>query len=353
MYQLDTNAPNFAEADDYVRRFFMYVDPDSEVILAMYGVTVARTLAAMEKGWTFPNPEDLLPRNVEHMRDMFFQEQQHGAKDMVDAETQIASFPDVYFRLRDVLEKSGSSAKDVARVVSTDVALTAKILKLINSPLYGFADRIDSVSHAVSLLGVREVSNLALGISTINFFKDIPAELIDMRTFWKHSISVGIFAKLLAGRINGAATERLFTGGLLHDVGRLILFKKLPYASTQALIYSRENMVPLVDAETETFGYDHTDVGETLLTAWNFPPEMINLVKHHHSPSSAQDPMEPSVIQVADNLANAAEISSGGKFVLPGITEGVWERLGIETSAIEPLMELYDQHIEEIFDSFV
>jgi putative nucleotidyltransferase with HDIG domain len=139
----------------------------------------------------------------------------------------------------------------------------------------------------VSLLGVKEVSNLALGISTINLFKDIPPELIDMRTFWKNSISVGIFSKLLAARVRGANTERLFTGGLLHDVGRLILFKKLPYASTQALIHARSNMLPVVDAEADVFGYDHTEVGRTLLTAWNFPQEMIDLVRHHHSPMEA------------------------------------------------------------------
>lgn len=353
MYQLDTNSPHFAEADDHVRRFFMYVDPDHEAILAIYAVALARTAQAMEKGWTIPDPEQLMPSNVEHLRDMFYQEQKGGAKEMVDAETQVASFPDVYFRLREVLEKSVSSSKDVAGVVSTDVGLTAKLLRLVNSPLYGFAERIDSVTHAVSLLGVKEVSNLALGISTINFFKDIPPELMDMRTFWKHSISVGIFAKLLAGQIKNAPTERLFTGGLLHDVGRLILFKKLPYASTQALIYARENMVPLVDAEQETFGYDHTDVGRTLLEAWNFPAEMTELVARHHNPKEAAEPLEPGVIQVADNLANAAEISAGGKFVLPGIDQGVWEGMGIPASSIESLMELYDLHIEEVFESFL
>ncbi len=353
MYQLDTNSPLFAEADDYVRRFFMYVDPDHEAIVALYGASLARTMEALKKGWTFPTAEELMPRNVEHLRDMFYQEQEAGAKEMVDAETQVASFPDVYFRLREVLDKKASSAKDVAKVVSTDVGLTAKLLKLVNSPLYGFSERIDSVTHAVSLLGVKEVSNLALGISTINFFKDIPPELMDMRTFWKHSISVGIFAKLLAGQIKNAPTERLFTAGLLHDVGRLILFKKLPYASTQALIYARENMVPVVDAEQETFGYDHTDVGRTLLTAWNFPEEMTTLVACHHNPLTAPDPLEPGVIQVADNLANAAEISAGGKYVLPGIGDGVWERMGIPATAVEGLLELYDMHIEEVFESFL
>lgn len=353
MYQLDPGAPHFAEADEYVRQFFMYVDPDSEAILEIYAITLARTIAALEKGWELPSPNQLMPANVEHLNDMFYQEQKGGAREMVDAETQVASFPDVYFRLREVLDKPASSAKDVAEVVVTDVGLTAKILKLVNSPLYGFADRIDSVPHAVSLLGVKEVSNLAMGISTINFFKDIPRELIDMRTFWKHSISVGIFSKLLAARISGAPTERLFTGGLLHDVGRLILFKKLPYASTQALIYSRENMVPLVDAEFETFGYDHTDVGQTLLEAWNFPQEMVELVKLHHTPMKAKEPLEAAVIQIADNLANAAEISAGGKFVLPGISEGAWELTGIATDDIAPLMELYDLHIEEVFESFI
>jgi putative nucleotidyltransferase with HDIG domain len=353
VYQIDTSAANFPEADNYVRGFFLYVDPDHEAMVALYRVTVARTLAALRTGWTFPTIDQLMPRNVEHLRDMFYQEQESGAQEMVDAETKIASFPDVYFRLREVLDRPTSSADDVANVVGTDVALTAKLLKLVNSPLYAFAERIDSVPHAVSLLGVREVSNLALGISTINFFKDIPPELIDMRTFWKHSISVGIFSKLLAARVRGANTERLFTGGLLHDVGRLILFKKLPYASTQALIHARSNMLPVVDAEADVFGYDHTEVGRTLLTAWNFPQEMIDLVHYHHTPMDAPDPLDAAVVQLADNMANAVEIPAGGKFVLPGLSAGAWERLGLSPQSIEPLMELYDLHIEEVTETFL
>ncbi|WP_245588339.1 HDOD domain-containing protein [Desulfocurvus vexinensis] len=353
MYQIDTRAADFPEAESYVRGFFLYVDPDHEAMVALYRVTVARTLAALRAGWTFPTIDQLMPRNVEHLRDMFYQEQQGGPREIVDAETKIASFPDVYFRLREELDRPTSSADDVARVVGTDVALTAKLLKLVNSPLYGFAERIDSVPHAVSLLGVKEVSNLALGISTINFFKDIPPELMDMRTFWKHSISVGIFSKLLASRVRGAGVERLFTAGLLHDVGRLILFKKLPYASTQALLHARSNMLPVVDAEGEVFGYDHTEVGQTLLAAWNFPPEMTALVRHHHSPMEAPSPLDAAVVQVADNMANAAEIPAGGKFVLPGVSPGAWELLKLSPETIEPLMELYDLHIEEVLETFL
>ena len=299
-----------------------------------------------------PTEDQRLARNLEFMKDLFHIGE-GSARDIVNHETELATFPDIYFRIKEVLDAPQSSAKDIADVVSTDVGLSAKLLKLVNSPFYGFADTIGSIAHAVSLVGIKEISTLALGISTINFFKDIPPELMDMKTFWRHSLSCGIFARLLGSQISGASPDRLFTAGLLHDVGRLIIFKKQPYASVQALLYARENMVPLVDAEAEALGYDHTEVASLLLSAWNFPASILDAISHHHAPKASQNPMEAAVIQIADNLTNAVEISSGGMYVLPGIQDGAWESLGLNASRLVAIVEQYDRHIEGVLDAFL
>lgn len=237
-------------------------------------------------------------------------------------------------------------------MVSTDIGLSGKLLKLVNSPFYGLATHVDSIARAIAMVGMKELSTLALGISTINFFKDIPPELIDMKVFWKHSLSCGVFGKLLAGKM-GLKSERFFTAGLLHDAGRLIIFKNMPYASVQALLFARRSMIPMVEAEKEVLGYDHTEVGRLLLASWKFPDSLVELIAHHHSSYSATDPREAAVIQLADNLANAAEISSGGMFVLPGMAEGAWERLGLKPEDLNAIFETHDRHINEIAKAFL
>jgi len=342
--------------EQYIRNFFVYCDPDNEAMLEIFRIAVARTQLAVERGWIMPTEDQRLATNLEFMKDLY-PPGLGSAKDLVDHETELATFPGIYFRIKEILDSPSSSAADIARVVSTDVGLSAKLLKLVNSPFYGFADTIDSIAHAVSLVGIKEISTLALGISTINFFKDIPPELMDMKTFWRHSLSCGILSRLISMRAKKThrdiEPDRLFTAGLLHDVGRLIIFKKQPYASVQALLYARENMIPLVDAESEVLGFDHTEIADLLLSEWNFPVAITTAIVNHHDPKSASNPKEAAIIQIADNLTNAVEISRGGMYVLPGIQADAWEGLGLKTSELVGIVDQFDEHIEEVLGAFM
>lgn len=340
-----------ARIEHHVRRFFAYVDPDNPAFEEMFQVSLRRCAKAIGEGWSPPCEADLLARNVEHLSDLFLRDA--GApEDIVRHEIELASFPDIYFKIKEVLDSPTSSADDIAKVVNTDVGLSAKLLRLVNSPFFGFSTTIDSVTRAVSLVGVKELSTLALGISTINFFKDIPPELMDMKMFWTHSLRCAVFAKLLAVR-QGLPSDRFFTGGLLHDVGRLVLFKNMPYASTEAMLYARGDMVPLVEAEAEVLGFDHTEVGRLLLEQWQFPANLTMLIAHHHDPSAASDPREAAVLQLADNLANAAEIAAGGVYVLPGMERSAWDSLALEIEDLDEVMALHDAHIEDITATFL
>ncbi len=335
-------------SEDYVRNFFLYTDPDNAAILQMYRLAVYRTARALAEGWNMPTVDVRTARNLEYLRDNF--EPGHAAvMDVVASETQLASFPDVYFRIRKVLDSPNSSAEHISREISNDLGLTAKLLRLVNSPFYGLAHTVDDVSHAIAIVGVEEVSSLALGMSAINVFKDIPQELIDMKSFWKHSISCGVFAKLISSRIKGLPVDRFFTAGLLHDVGRLIIFKKMPYASVQMLLYARENQLPIVESEVDHLGFDHTVVAQHLLTAWKFPSSIVDCLVHHHTPSQAEDQVAASILQVADNMANTMEISSGGMYLLPGLEAGAWERTGLSPNDLVEIVGLFDTHIDELF----
>ena len=349
---MSTAQETLAVSEEYVRNFFMYTDHDNDAIVELFRIGVFRTAAAINQGWEPPTDDERLAKNLEYLKDSF-NPLDADPRNLVDSETQLASFPDVYFRIQEVLDNPNSSAEDVAKVVSSDMDLTAKLLKLVNSPFYGLLDTVEDVSHAIALAGVDEVASLALGISAINVFKDIPSELMNMEVFWRHSISAGVFAKLLASKIDGLKADRFFTAGLLHDCGKLITYKKLPYASVQVLLHARDNMLPPVEAEEEMLGFDHAEVAELLLTEWKFPDQLVDMISNHHHPELAKDQMAASIIQLADNMANAMEISSGGMYVLPGLEEGAWEHIPLKTTDLVTTVGLFDMHIEELFRSFL
>lgn len=348
----DLSPEAMTEIEDYVRDFFLYVNPDFAPSIAMFQIALELTGEAVSKGWCLPDLSKRRASNVEHMADLFLKGM-GSPETIVKHEAELASFPDIYFRIREVLQDESASADHIAKVVSTDMSLSAKLIKLVNSPMYGFPQTIDSVSRAVTLVGGKELSTLALGISAINYFQDIPPELIDMPTFWRHSITCGIFAKILAETQNGLAPERFFIGGLLHDVGRLILFKKLPYASTEAMLFARENALPLVEAERSILDFCHTDISEPLLASWKFPDGLSAIINYHHSPMEYPNPLEPAIIHVADNLTNAVEISQGGMYVVPGIEEEAWELLGLDPETVLPeAVAKYQAQIDDIMSAF-
>lgn len=340
-----------ARIEDYVRDFFLYSNPDNPAVIELFRIALDRTAAAVCGGWELPDISVRRATNVEHLDDIFLKGM-GGPGKCVAHELELESFPDIYFRIRDVLESESGNADKVAQVVSTDVGLSAKLLKLVNSPFYGFPSTIDSISRAVALVGGNELSTLALGVSTISYFKDIPPELVDMRTFWRHSITCGIFARILASKQQGLQSERFFIGGLLHDVGRLIMFKTLPYACTEALLFARENSIPQVEAERTVLDFCHTDVSKLLLEEWKFPESLAEMINHHHDPMNYPNPLEPVIIHVADNMANAVEIAEGGMFVVPGVEDGTWEMLGLSPSSMRDAVEQFDDQVDQIMDAF-
>lgn len=344
--QMDPQEEILRQAQAHVRNFFIYVDPENRAFVELYRIAVQRALQALRTGWNIPCEDALRAKNVEHLADLFSKDAGTPA-DIVRHEIGVASFPDIYFKIREVLDNPKSSAQDIANVINTDVGFSAKLLKLVNSPFFWFSASIDSVVRAVSLVGMKEISTLALGISTINYFQNIPPELMDMKAFWRHSLRCAVFAKLLAAKKN-LPSDRFFTSGLLHDVGRLVIFKNLPYASVEALLYARGDMVPLVEAEASVLGYNHTEVGRLLLEEWGFPPSLKDMIANHHSPETAAVRLDATIIQLADIMANVAEISAGGMFALPAMSQADWRLLALSPADLADLMQMHDQHFEEI-----
>lgn len=335
----------------YVRDYFMFVDHSHPAMIQMFDVAVYKTALKLMEGWRIPTPAEQTVIGLDDMHDLFYRDE-GSVEDVVDDELKMASFPDIFFKVQKAVKDQHTSAQHIADVVGLDVGLSTQLLKLVNSPLYGFPSEISSLVRAVALIGGKELCTLALGLSTIGYFRDIPPELIDMRTFWLHSLTCAVFCKIIAEQVDGVVPEDMFTAGLLHDVGRLILFKKMPCSAVQAMLYARENFIPLVEAEDMVLGFNHTQIANSMLERWNFPSHLIEIISSHHAPKNTEQYKQAGVLQLADNLALAVGIADGGMYVLPGVEEGVWENLGIDAQKLTQIVIDYDHQIKELFKSF-
>jgi HD-like signal output (HDOD) protein len=181
----------------------------------------------------------------------------------------------------------------------------------------------------------------------LKVFKKIPSRLIDMRSFWEHSIACGIAARIIAGYKNIQNTERLFVAGLLHDIGRLVLYSTIPIHARTALVNARSTHTLLHEAEHSLMGFDHTEIGECLLKKWRLPVSLENMVKYHHVPQESKDPLEPAIIHLADIISNALETGSSGERLVPPLDPEAWQCIDVSPNVLAFTIAQMDHQITE------
>ncbi len=251
----------------------------------------------------------------------------------------LVSLPSVGVRVNEMVNNPSSSATDIGKVISQDPALTARLLRIANSPTYGLSTQVDTVSRAVAVIGIKRIRDLVLATSTITAFDKIPNELVTMENFWRHSLYCGLAAHLLAELRHIKNAETLFIAGLLHDIGQLVIFRKLPQEAKQALLLSIEGPDELALHKTEQriIGFDHAQVGAELLRHWHFPELLIECVEFHHAPELAQKyPVETAIVHIANSLATLAEIDSVVEEDAVLTDPAAWSVAGLGKEMIEP-----------------
>ncbi|MDH3536481.1 MAG: HDOD domain-containing protein, partial [Gammaproteobacteria bacterium] len=178
----------------------------------------------------------------------------------VTVEANLVSLPDIYWRLREILDTHDYSLPDIAQLIVYDPGLTARLLRIVNSAYFGFAAKIDTVNHAVSILGVQQIEDLILTTSIADALGDYECEHLDVRQFWLRSVYRAIAARDLAGECSLMDGERMFVAGLLSGIGQLILYQSVPVLAQQAQRQADETGQPLHLAEREVMGFDHARV---------------------------------------------------------------------------------------------
>lgn len=214
------------------------------------------------------------------------------------------TLPDLVIRACTVMDAPAATAQDLVEVIEFDANLVATVLRLANSALYGGRGRVETLSRAVILVGHNALRDLVLATAAVNSFRGIPAEFVDMGTFWENSTTCAVLASLLADRIRLRDGETLFLAGLLHGAGRLVFYARRPTEYREVLRQVAADGTALGDAERAVFGFSHAELGAALLETWQLPEKLHATVRHQLDPASAPSfGQEAAVLHLASDMA--------------------------------------------------
>ncbi|MCP4594283.1 MAG: HDOD domain-containing protein [bacterium] len=261
----------------------------------------------------------------------------------------IATLPEVTVKIIETVEDPRSTARDLHEIIKRDPALSAKVLKVVNSAFYGLPGQIAGIDRAIVLLGLSAVKNLAIAASIARLFKgDKISEHFEASELWRHSVAVGLAARLI-GRAGGevANIDELFVAGLIHDLGILIERQAFPEKLGEVCDRCAAGEGSFLDLETSIIGADHQQFGEALTTKWRFPRHLRAVIGFHHRPGDLSPELQRlgNLIHLADVLCCKEELGYAQTASHLEITEELLDAVGI---TVEQLTEVRDQLVEEL-----
>lgn len=306
--------------------------PFTRELASQYARRSARNAADGLCALTPPRSAPAAPHTTQHLDDP------PSMAALARADSHLASLPDIFARIMEAVNNPRGSAATMAEVISGDPNLSAKLLRLVNSPHFGLARNVDSLSRAVAMAGSRRLISLAASLSVLTMFKKIPKQYMDMEGFWRHSIACGVAARLLGER-TGENGDRLFACGLLHDIGRVVMLRSAPSLYLHTLNLARQSKKALHRTEKELWGYDHGRLTGAMLEGWRLPGPIVKAVRHHHSAAATiWENKETACIHVADGLARCLDPLDSAS-PMPVLQQAAWDVLELPRSSIATLME--------------
>lgn len=272
-------------------------------------------------------------------------------KDFFDEKIKLPSPPVIAFNILNAVRRDEDSFEQLAEIIHADPALTARVLRITNSSLYGVQHPIDSLPRAISLIGTQALKNIALSFIIVQEFQDAPQGSFDLDLFWRRAISNAVAAEVLAEQL-GHRDHNIFVSALLQDIGVLVMFLSDSAAFSEVLDNKRISGKSLCEAEREKFGFDHTEVGSHLLETWNLSETICQPIRHHHNPS----PEEPykdaaQILNFADKISAMYHgIQSNRKSM--EVREGLKNLYQIEESRTASMVDIIGEKAREVMNLF-
>jgi len=271
----------------------------------------------------------------------------------------LLSMPEIVMKLNSMLNDPKCTAADIGDEISLDPALTIRVLKIVNSALYSLPNQIKNIPTAITILGIKQLRDIVMTTSVIKKFQSIPADLVNMDTFWRHSICCAIACRLIAKHCQKQDSEDFFVMGLLHDIGKLVMYLVLPDQSREVLreirhIKEKSPEADVSHIEKKQFGFSHATLGRVLTQQWNMPASLTTPIAEHHLPYSGFTESHASgILKIADYISNQ---------ILPSISPDDSEILEQECLSIldlnndtllttqEKTKEIFHETISQVYD---
>ena len=256
---------------------------------------------------------------------------------------ELPTLPSIAARVAAVARDPDSTARDMAAVISQDQALTANLLRVVNSAYFGFLRRISNVSEAINLLGYNEVVNMAFAVAVVRQFAYESANDFDRNAFWTHSICVATASQIVAERVRYPRVDAAFTAGLLHDLGKLILDQFFPEPFGAVLHHMRSDGMSSQAAEVQVLGVSHAEIGGWIASNWLLPEPAIASIRHHHHGREERvglpgaDDAIVDIVQFADLYCRAEGYGNSGDLETPEVPLDLLADLGLTEAELLPL----------------
>jgi HD-like signal output (HDOD) protein len=245
----------------------------------------------------------------------------------------IPAFPAVVLRVLDIVSQDEPDLRNLVQEINSDATLSAQVLRLANSPLFGFSAQIGTVQHAVVALGTEQIQSLVMSVATANYSR-AAFRSEALRKCWRHTLASAVLSREVA-RAAGMAPEKAYSLGLLHDIGRLGLLVAWPEDYSRILEEANRDGVSLLEMERQLFNMDHCEVGQLLVEQWKLPADFRTVAGHHHDPPTESG--KPDFLRVAYLGCQMAD------------SLGYWAARPLQPVPIEELLALLPAEVRERF----
>jgi len=272
---------------------------------------------------------------------------QYDPHRLVQGVVKVSSLPSIYLKIERAVHDEKTSSHDIAKIIGDDTALAARVLRLANSAMYKFPSRIATITQAVTIIGTRQLRDLVLACSVTSVFKDMPSDLVNMESFWRHSVACALGARLLSQLRCDSNAESAFVAGLLHDIGRLILFKELGQQMRCCIETAAQFGQNLDKIERDMLGFDHALLGGLLLKEWKLPPSLVAATQFHHNPSqSTAYAVETAYVHIANLIVSTLLLGNSGDRRIPKLDHEAWSSLGFKVDVMDRVIEDINQQYD-------
>jgi HD-like signal output (HDOD) protein len=246
-----------------------------------------------------------------------------------------------------------STARDLEKLIEQDPGLTAKVLRVVNSPAYGVS-QINSVGRALAVLGVNRVRNLLVSVAFQNMISDrSKSTKFNKVEYWRHSLAVAVAARGLARVSMAYRAEELFLIGLFHDIGLIVMDKFCPEILDLVIRYAEVHNIPLDEAETKIGAFSHAQLGSILAAKWGFGESVKVTVAGHHDPSSLSTPNNgTAIVYVANRLAHESGFTNQMPKVSIQVDEAMLKAIDVTTDQLEVVRSEMTQEVEKAQRTF-